>query len=282
MTMNSRRRGVFLMGHGTKSQRGKDQFLELISLANQRFPIAVSGGFIELAEPEMNLAMDTFLEAEDLDELVVVPVVLFPAGHMKDDGPVLVARAKGSSRNKSLKVTYSSFLGTLPEVVTAISERIVESYGHTEASEDRAVLLVGRGSTDPDGNAELYKASRLVTEQLQLDPLSVQSAFVSLAPPSVPDALESLYKMGYREVVVQPYFLFHGLLIDRMFDQAYAWSKTHEPSPRLILGQEIGPGKLLLDAISYRVDQALGEITLSSCDLCMYRSPTMRGNSSSI
>ncbi len=259
------------MGHGTKSFLGQQQFLEIIYHAQHHFRLPVSGGFIELAEPNMDSAIKTFIEAEGLDRLIIVPMVLFPAGHMKDDGPHLAHLAQRYG-GENLKVIYASHLGLLPEIITVVGERIVESLStDPNPADPSAILLVGRGSTDPDGNAEMYKAMRLLAEQSYSDFSAIQPAFVSLTSPSVDQGLDILYRLGYSKILVQPFFLFHGILIDRMFLQAQSWASSFNSAPIILTSKEIGPHKLLLDAIEFRLLDALGDVVRTSCDLCIYR-----------
>src|SRR5262249_57384294 len=89
-----------------------------------------------------------------------------------------------------------------------------------------AVVLVGRGSSDPDANADLYKVGRLLQDSRGLG--FVEPAFVSLAPPSVPQALERCRRLGATTVAVVPYFLFTGILVDRIHAQADVWAVEYQ------------------------------------------------------
>ncbi len=269
--------GLFLMGHGTKSLVGQQQFLQLVSKAKNSFHLPVSGGFIELAEPDMSAALETIITTEHLKRLVIIPVVLFPAGHMKDDGPNLTRLAKKLG-GRDLEVIYTSHLGLLPEILSVLEERITEAMAlsTTDTADPTGVLLVGRGSSDPDGNAEMYKAMRLLIERSSSDFSAIQPAFVSLALPTVPQGLDILRRLGYSKIVIQPFFLFHGTLIDRMFEQAKSWASTVDEAPTIMRGQAIGPHSHLLQAIEFRLQEGLGNTVRTSCDLCIYRTPTIR------
>lgn len=268
--------GLFLMGHGTKSLLGQQQFLDFLSKAKEYFPTPVSGGFIELAQPDMYAALNSFIATEDLKRLVIVPLVLFPAGHMKDDGSELTRLAR-TLGGENLEVIYTSHLGLLPETLSILGERIAEATDKTKRPpRETGVLLVGRGSTDPDGNAEMYKAMRLLAERHSLDFSAIQPAFVSLALPSVPQGLDMLHRLGYSNIVLQPFFLFHGTLIDRMFTQAKSWALTLDSTPAITVGEAIGPHAMLLRAVEFRLREGLGNVVRTSCDLCIYRTPSMR------
>ena len=84
------------------------------------------------------------------------------------------------------------------------------------------MVLVGRGSTDPDANAEVFRAARLLYEGRGL--AGVEAAFVSLAEPGVPAALDRCRALGVRRVVVLPFFMFAGVLPDRITAQSTAWA----------------------------------------------------------
>ena len=80
--------------------------------------------------------------------------------------------------------------------------------------------MVGRGSTDPDANADVVKTARLLWEGRDY-PLA-ETAFVSLARPDVAEGLERCRLLGARRIVVARYFLFPGVLPDRVAEQAAA------------------------------------------------------------
>ena len=88
-----------------------------------------------------------------------------------------------------------------------------------------AVLVVGRGSTDPDANADVVKTARLLWEGRDY-PLA-ETAFVSLARPGVAEGLERCRLLGARQIVVARYFLFPGVLPDRVADQAAEYAAAH-------------------------------------------------------
>lgn len=250
------------MGHGTKSRDGAEQFRELVAMYRERSSHEVTGGFIELADPEMTEEMDALL-AQELEEIVVVPVILLPAGHLKDDGPRLVLHARSKS---STKITYASELGIQPQLLSIVADRVHETRG-TLMGENPAVLLVGRGSSDADANSDLFKISRLLSEVHGLG--QVQPAFVSLAAPSVAEGLDVLGALGASDIVVAPYFLFQGVLLDRIAQQSLQWSSQYDVSVQL--AREMGPDRRILEALDYRVSEALGKTVRTSCDLCLYR-----------
>lgn len=267
--------GLFLMGHGTKSSKGRSQFLDFIDLYRRvKGPSSTGGGLIENAQPEMKRALESFISTSP-PRIVIAPVVLLPAGHFKDDGPELIEFARKLDPN--IELLYGTEIGLLPEVVALTIERILQAKGlrgdplskdlYTSSSE-LGVLIVARGSTDSDANSDLYKLTKLVADKSGFT--LVEPAFVSLSPPSVSEGLDRLRRLGAERFVVVPYFLFHGVLLDRIHQEAKEWV-SNQTVEDLYLGSEFGPVHLLCDALETRVHQALGRHRNFPCDLCGYR-----------
>ena len=110
---------------------------------------------------------------------------------------------------------YGRPLGPHPVLLDLLAERIDDRPRPARRRDGTTlVLLVGRGSTDPDANAEVCKVARLLREGRGYD--GVESAFVSLAAPGVPAGLDRC--RGARRAAGRgvPYFLFTGVLPDRV------------------------------------------------------------------
>jgi sirohydrochlorin cobaltochelatase len=129
-------------------------------------------------------------------------------------------------------------------------------------------VLVGRGSSDPDANAETAKVARLLLEGRGYE--GVEVSYVSLTRPSVPDALERARLLGARRVVVAPYFLFPGVLPDRIVAQARTYAGGH-PDVDVRVAELLGDCDELADLVAERYAEALAGDIRMNCDTCMYR-----------
>jgi sirohydrochlorin cobaltochelatase len=216
-----RRLPLLIVGHGTRSAAGLAEFTALVDRVGARLAAAeveVAGGLIELAPPPVHEAI-AGLTAAGHTRFVAVPLMLVAAGHAKGDIPAALARE--SARQPGLSYRYGRPLGPHPGVLAALQARL-DAVLAVEARPDTHVVLVGRGSTDPEANAEVFKAGRLFEEGRRF--AGVEPAFVSLTRPGVPAALERCRRLGAREIVVLPYFLFSGVLPDRIAGQAREWA----------------------------------------------------------
>ncbi len=256
---------LLIVGHGSRDPRGADEFCELISLLQERDPdLLIEGGFIELSRPPISECVERLVEAGSR-EISAVPLMLLAAGHAKDDVPATLVREKMS--HPEVDFHYGRALGVRPELLTLMDERISTVVTEEEKGET-AVLIVGRGSSDPDANSDLAKISRLFYEGRSY-PL-VETAFVSLAPPNVPEALERCRRLGARRVVVFSYFLFTGVLEDRIRKQSEEFA-AENPGVEVRYAGYFGPDARVAGLVLERYRESFeGDIRMN-CDVCVHR-----------
>ena len=258
---------MLVVGHGTRSDSGVAEFNAFMGRL-QRRPAApyraAAGGFIELSRPPVTEAVAS-LVGQGHRELIALPLVLVAAGHGKGDIPAALVREQ--VRHPGMTYSYGRPLGPHPALLDILEQRIEKMLGDTERA-DTHVLLVGRGSTDPDANAEIAKVARLLWEGRGY--AGVEPSFVSLADPGVPAGLDKLRRLGASRIIVAPYFLFPGILPDRIVSQAEAFALEH---PFLTIGvaELIGDCDELADLVVERYLEAVGGDIRMNCDTCIYR-----------
>ncbi|MFI6658439.1 sirohydrochlorin chelatase [Streptomyces sp. NPDC050523] len=259
---------LLIAGHGTRDDAGAEAFRSFVRQLGERHPqLPVAGGFIELSPPPLGEAVAELVE-RGVRRFAAVPLMLVSAGHAKGDIPAALSREK--ERHPGVSYTYGRPLGPHPKILSVLERRLDEALGGG-AREDRAevtVLLVGRGSTDPDANAEVHKAARLLWEGRGY--AGVETAFVSLAAPDVPSGLDRCARLGARRIVVLPYFLFTGILPDRVRRQTEDWAAAH-PQTEVRSADVIGPEPELLDLVMERYEEAVRGDLRMNCDSCVYR-----------
>ena len=255
---------LLIVGHGTRAADGAAEFLALADRVRELAPgLPVAAGFIELSPPPVSEAVAD-LVAAGAGDVVAVPLMLLAAGHAKNDIPATLVRERLS--HPEVRFRYGRELGIRPELLELVQARVAEAVPAAEAT-DTAVLLVGRGSSDPDANSDLFKVARLYYEG-RPHPF-VEAAFVSLAPPSVPVALERCRRLGARRVVVVPYFLFTGVLERRIREQAQAYAA--ETGLEVRVSRYFGPDDRVAALVLERYREAIeGDIRMN-CDVCVHR-----------
>ena len=268
---------LLLAAHGTRDQAGVTAFGALagrVGALAAEDGIRVAGGFIELSAPALRDAVATLTSAPAAAgassaasgaqprHLVAVPLMLSAAGHAKGDIPAALARER--ARHIGLRWTYARPLGPHPALIKLLAERIAAVGGDPAP----AVLLVGRGSTDPDANADVVKTARLLWEGR--DYPFAETAFVSLAWPGVAEGLERCRLLGARQIAVARYFLFPGVLPDRVAEQAAGYAAAH-PELEIRCADVLGDCDEIAALVYERYQEALtGDIRMN-CDMCVYR-----------
>ena len=135
-------------------------------------------------------------------------------------------------------------------------------------TDNTAVVLVGRGSTDPDACADFVKFARLLEDGRGLG--RVETAFVAMTRPGVEDALERARLLGADAIAVVPLLLFAGVLVDGIGERATAWA-AGRPELAVSVAAHLGPDARLADVILERHREAVDGDVRMNCDLCAYR-----------
>lgn len=280
-------RTVLLVGHGSRVQAGNEELLEFTRLLAARKPeLKVETCFIELASPSIAGGIARCIEG-GAAEIYVVPIILFAAGHSKLDIPMAIDEAK--QRYPGVKFIYGRPLGVQDRAVDILLERIQEAERLPLSQEkaaggmdlelrgngvskiedkDTIVLLMGRGGSDPDANSDLYKISRMLWEKTGYR--SVESCFIAIAKPSLPDGLERCLALGARRIIVLPYLLFTGVLMQQFAERVAQFAAEH-PGLEVEIGGTLGAHPLLVDMLTERIGETLEGRAFSNCDNCKYR-----------
>lgn len=262
---------LLIVGHGTRDETGAGEFRRFVKRVGVRCGAdLVAGGFIELSAPPLKDAVADLIAAGHRD-VAAVPLILLAAGHAKGDIPAALARER--ERHPGLRTRYGRPLGVHPVLLDLLRQRLAAS----SQPDPDAILLVGRGTTDPDANAELYRAARLLWETSAGSGVEqVEPAFVSLARPSVAQGLARLRALGARRITVLPYFLFPGVLPTRIAEQVGEFAAAQaDPggavAVTVAVADVIGDCDELADLVLERYHEAVAGKATVNCDACVYR-----------
>jgi sirohydrochlorin ferrochelatase/(2Fe-2S) ferredoxin len=261
-----KRRGVLLLGHGSRDTRSNLEFENVVRAYADAHPeFEVTHGYIELAVP---LFQDALCElARRVTDVTVLPLFLFAAGHVKNDIPLALAEARREFPDVPFLAARE--FGVHASLIEIAFERVTAALGHNDTPSARtALLVVGRGSSDPNANAEFCKVVRLIAENAKF--LHVQAAFIGVTEPSVERSLDDVARLRPERVIVLPYFLFAGRLLDKLALQVAAFAKTFPWIQSEVAGH-LGADARLLTLLDDRLKQAHDGVAPLPCDTCKYR-----------
>jgi len=257
---------LLLVGHGSRDPVAAAEFAALRDLVADRLPgRRVGGGFLEFSGPPIDQAVDE-LVAAGASDVVAVPYVLFGAGHLKDDGPAVLGRAR--RRHPEVQFRLGRDLGIHPAVLDVAEDRARATVAGLGGHAGTTVVLVGRGSTDPDACAEFVKLARLLGDGRGLG--TVEPAFVAMTTPSLEDALDRAHRLGAERLAVVPAFLFSGVLVDKIATRAKAWAGDR-PGVTIATASPLGADPRLADLVVERFHETQHGDVRMNCDLCSYR-----------
>lgn len=258
---------VLLVGHGSREQSGNDEFLKFCDVIKPHLgPERVETCFIELTTPLVPESLDRCVEL-GARRVIVLPVILLAAGHVKVELPHELDEAK--ERHRGVEFLYGRHIGLDPLVIDVMRERLAEVEREADwPPEDTAILVVGRGSSDPDANSELYKLARLLWESRRYP--WVESCFIGVTSPSLPEGLARCAALGARRIIAVPYFLFTGVLIPRIHRIVNEFTAVHAGIDVRVSDYLNGHPKLIT-VLQDRKREAMQGDARMNCALCKYR-----------
>lgn len=254
--------GLLLVGHGSRSDAGATEMRALAQLVAGALPhVVVDVGFLEMTDPPAGPVLDR-LAAAGCGRVVVLPLVLLGAGHAKSDVPALVL--EGRQRHPGLHLHFGSPLGISRDLVEVLGGAVTAAGGA-----GLPLLVVARGTSDPDANGDASKVTRLLGEWVGAP--FVHTAFTGVTTPTVTEGLDVFARLGHRRMTVAFWFLCTGVLVDRARADIAAFSAA--TGVEVVDAGYLGPDARLVPSIVERYREAVRGIPAVNCDLCAYRAP---------
>lgn len=252
--------GLLVVGHGSREEIGLREFLATVDLMRTLADgTPVEPCFLEFAEPTIGAGFRRLVE-RGVRDVIVSPVLLFAAGHAKRDIPEAVAAAVAQSPGVTARL--AEHLGSAPGLLALSQQRYEEALGRANRAErdftKTTLVLVGRGSHDPESTAEMHAFADARARDLQSADErapAVEVAFVAMAEPRLAQVLEQLADSAPRRIVVQPHLLFGGVLLDRIGDVVREFA-GRSPQHEWITTGHLGPHSLVAEALVSRAATA--------------------------
>jgi sirohydrochlorin cobaltochelatase len=259
---------ILLVGHGSRDPEGNAEFLGFAEAVRMSVGSrVVEPCFIELAEPTVQEGIARCV-IQGVRQIIVLPVILFAASHVKIDLPHEIDIAKEKYPN--VEFYYGRHFGVNPLILEILDEIIEKAKLNSPLCDqgDTAILVVGRGSSDPDANSDLYKVARIFWERKRFK--YVEVCFIGVTFPDFYEGVRRCVSLGARRVVILPYFLFTGVLINRI-KQKVLEMKPAYPGVDFLLCDYLGAHPNLVKLIVERADEAVKGTAFMNCEMCKYR-----------
>jgi sirohydrochlorin cobaltochelatase len=260
--------GVMVCGHGSRDEAACREFADLVERLRLRLPEwPVEMGYLEFARPIIREGLDR-LRARGVRRVLAVPGMLFAAGHVKNDVPSVLSHY---AREHGLRVEMGRDLGIDGRLLEAARDRIEAALATAIPvipREETLLAVIGRGTSDSDANGNVAKVTRMLWEGMGF--AHAETGFSGVAHPRTDVTLERAARLGFRRIVVFPYFLFTGVLVQRIYDQADAVAARH-PGTDFVKAGYLNDHPGVVETFAERVRGVLEGDVAMNCSLCKYR-----------
>lgn len=260
---------VMICGHGSRDLDAIREFDAMVEALRPRIPgMPVGSGFLEFARPIIREGLDD-LKAKGAKRILALPAMLFAAGHVKNDLPWELNT--WASENPGIKVEFGRDLAIDLKLIEAAKQRIEEAEAQAKrpaTREETLLVVVGRGTNDPDANSNVAKIARMLWEGMGFGWATV--AYSGVAHPRTNACLARAVRLGFRRIVVFPYFLFNGILVKRIYEQADEVAALNT-DVEFLKADYLNAHPRVLDAFVERLAEIDQGKNAMNCMVCKYR-----------
>ena len=272
--------GVLVCGHGSRNRLAVEEFARLAQALRERLaPLPVEHGYLEFARPILRDGLEA-LRQRGVRHILAVPAMLFAAGHAKNDIPSVLNTYAAET---GLRVDYGRELGVDLKMIQAAGARIRDTLDQADRRDaaagrpplslhDTLLVVVGRGSSDPDANSNVAKVTRMLVEGMGFG--WGETVYSGVTFPLVEPGLRHVVRLGYRRILVFPYFLFSGVLVSRIRQHTERVAADH-PDVEFLPVDYLGDHPQVLDTFAERVAEVVRGDTQMNCSLCKYRAQVL-------
>lgn len=260
---------ILLVGHGSREAAGNDEILAFAEQWRQRQPgWSIEVCFIEFSDITMSEGLRR--AAAKARRVIVVPLILNAAGHVKMDIPQAIDAAR--LKFSLVQFLYTPALSAGEHLLSVVKRRLKTAMQALDMPDPSTtgVVLLGRGSSDRHANGEMAKMARWVMEESDHELVDV--AFTGITYPRLEKAVQRQSLLGMTQVVVLPYYLFNGTLVARIKRQVENL-KSQYPTIRFTSTDYFGFEREIFEVLEQRVADAKHgtPAALMACDGCKFR-----------
>ena len=269
-TASIRTETILLVGHGSREPSGNDEIVAFAAQWRERQPgWRIEVCFIEFSDITMSEGLRR--AAVGASRVMVVPLILNAAGHVKMDIPQAIDGAR--VQFPLVQFLYAPHLSACDPILVILRRRLKAAMQALDMPDPSTtgVVILGRGSSDRQANGDMAKMARWLMEET--DHELVDLAFTGITTPRLEKVVQRQSLLGMKQVVVLPYYLFTGTLVERIARQVDNL-KSQYPTLRFIATKYFGFEKEIFELLEQRVTDLRrnAPAALMPCDGCKFRS----------
>lgn len=259
---------VLFVGHGSRLEAGNKEVRHFVQLMREKIDasLLVETCFLEFASPSIEEGIQNCIE-KGATKIHVIPIILLHAGHSKLHIPAEIEEAR--IQFPDVQFTYGQTIGIHREVIDILKTRLLDIHFDVQKKHPETIILfIGRGCSDDAAIQDFYTISSMLEQELQV--LGVEQAFMGVAEPTVAQGIERCLQRGAKEIIMLPYFLFTGILMQRMGRMAATFEEEN-PEVKIKLANYFGYHPKLQNVLLERLQQTLDGTSTGMQDLENFR-----------
>ncbi len=268
-------RPLLMVGHGTRNAKGRQDLVDFAAIYQQLdLSRPVIPCFLELTSPSIQDGVDQCIQ-QGYTDISVLPILLFAARHNKFDvtNELDRAKAKHLAQHPQIAFHYGRHFGITPAIFELWKARLalLDTPAHNPQAierKDTVLLFIGRGSSDPDANGDVYKLARMMWEGSGYH--TVETCFIGITHPRLEEGFRRSRLYQPKRIIVLPYFMFTGTLMEKIESISIAQQALY-PEVEVATLPEMGIHPLLLKVLRDReIETQLGQVAMN-CEMCKFR-----------
>ncbi|HAS42417.1 MAG TPA: sirohydrochlorin chelatase [Microscillaceae bacterium] len=260
--------GILLCGHGTRREAGVKSFKKLVSILKERYQDSyeVDYGFLEFNHPTYEAAVER-MYLNGIRKIYALPVILFAGSHAKNDIPYELNTLQ--TYHDDLTISMGKHIGVSSFLLDLSVKRIEETEKNLPKVDrkDTCLVVVGRGTTDPDANSDVAKLTSMLWDGMGFG--FATTAYSGTAYPKIDEGLQLVEKLGFKRTIVIPFFFFTGVLLERIYTHVSEMNANSDLE--YVYTDPFGADELILQAFDERLQEAKNGTANMNCQLCKYR-----------
>lgn len=246
---------LVIVSYGSSAVCDADEANALARTLSEQLNIPVLPAFLDAAVPSVGESIQEAVVDHRPEQVIVLPLFVGASAAKKHNLRLIVDAA--AERWSKVVVHDAEAPGTHPGAVAAYLHLLQTAAEETD-TDDTALLVVGRGSRDPESCAEVRQMALAIGEKVSF--ASVDVAYCGAAQPDIPGAIRQRIQSGARRIMILPYLLYEKSLYE-MVQAQVRQSQALYPDVPITLAPHLDLHPGIFDAITQRYQEALAELT---------------------
>jgi len=237
--------GILMVGHGSREPDGNEPLLELCRGVEKRLGITpVQPCYLELTRPTIDEGLSS-LYRRGVERAIVVPLQLTAGRHVRYDIPCEVGKSLAKLSN--MFVCFTNHLGAHSTLVDMADSRLAEALAdQPPVAGSTQYVLVARGSRDPLVRGEVFRLAQIRQFMGCIEEFT--PCFLAMAEPTFEDCLKTAVSRNPTRIVVQPYLLYPGRLLNRIRGTVAKLAAEY-PHIEWVTADALGPDDRLVNCV---------------------------------